>query len=246
MSFGALLEKKDEWAAGPLPEPDRGDVWIWRCIDAEFRLRIASHLSKTRDIDDAETLLRKVALRIGSNAVLFTSDKLKAYPQAIRKVFASKKPPKSARGAGPPSLYPVGLLYGQVVKQEEHGHLKCVERKAVIGTLEQIQAVLDRDNCSKVINTSRVERDNLSVRQHNPRLVRKTLSYSKKWQLHQASIDFEDALHNFVRPHSSLRIEEFGPNGRKWKQRTPAMAAGLTDHIWSIEELVSYKLPSRI
>ena len=98
-----------------------------------------------------------------------------------------------------------------------------------------------------MINTSLIERDNLSVRQHNGRTVRKTLSYSKDWQMHQYSIDFEDAVHNFVRVHSSLRVELPEPQGRrKWRQRTPAMVAGLTDHVWSIRELVTYRLPARL
>ena len=59
--------------------------------------------------------------------------------------------------------------------------------------------------------------------------------------------DFEDAVHNFVRVHSSLRVELPEPQGRrKWRQRTPAMVAGLTDHVWSIRELVTYRLPARL
>ena len=65
--------------------------------------------------------------------------------------------------------------------------------------------------------------------------------------MHQYSIEYEDAVHNFVRPHSSLRVELPEPQGRrKWLQRTPAMAAGLTDHIWSIRELVTHRLPARV
>lgn len=190
-------------------------------------------------------VLEKAAKRLHSKSVLITSDKLKAYPMAIRRVYASAKPPKSGRGAGPRKLYPEGLLYGQVVKVQEHGHLKCVERKPVIGTAGEIQALLAHDGSCEVINTSRVERDNLSVRQHVGRLVRKTLSYSKDLGLHKAAVEFDDAVQNLIRPHLSLRIEDPGPRGRKWKQRTPAMAAGITDHIWSFKELVTYRLPSR-
>jgi len=124
--------------------------------------------------------------------------------------------------------------------------MNCINRKAVVGTMEEIEALLGRDGDSNVINTSRIERDNLSVRQHNGRMVRKTLSYSKSWQMHQDAIDFDDAVQNFVRPNISLRVDHTGPHHQKWLKRTPAMAAGLTDHIWSIKELVTYRLPSRI
>jgi hypothetical protein len=194
--------------------------------------------------------LSKVADRLDGFKVLLTTDKLKAYLGAILEVFGVPEP-KPERHTGRPrkrrKVFPPGLLYGQLDKERVHGRLVCVDRRAVLGTLAEIQAVLDRSGSCRVINTSLVERDNLSVRQHNGRTVRKTLSYSKDWQMHQYSIEYEDAVQNFVRPHSSLRVELPEPRGRrKWQQRTPAMAAGLTDHVWSIRELVTYLLPARV
>ena len=251
MNSGASWGKKDEHRNQPDPAPDKGDVWVWRCVDADSNLRIANHLSKTREISDAVPFIRKVADRLGSTCVLFTSDKLRAYLAAILEVFGVPEPdaPERKPGRSPKrkKVFPPGLLYGQVDKERVHGRLRCVDRKAVVGTMAEIQAVLAKDGHSKVINTSIVERDNLSFRQHNGRAVRKTLSYSKDWTMHQHSVDLEDAVHNFVREHSSLRTELPEPQGhRKWQQRTPAMAAGLTDHIWSLRELVTYRLPSRV
>ena len=248
MRCGASWEKKDEHRNQPDPAPDRGDVWIWRCIDASTKLRIANHISKTRDIIDAVPFLTKVADRLDSFEVLLTTDKLRAYKAAILETFGVDAPRnRIGRPANPRKAFPPDLLHGQVDKERQHGRLVCVDRKAVVGTLAQIQAVLDRSGSCRVINTSFIERDNLSVRQHNGRTVRKTLSYSKDWQMHQYSIDFEDAVHNFVRVHSSLRLELPEPRGRcKWKQRTPAMAAGLTDHIWSLRELLTYKVTARL
>ena len=85
--------------------------------------------------------------------------------------------------------------------------------------------------------------DNLTSRQSNGRLVRKTLSHSKKAYYLQRHLGLEDTVFNFVRPHQALRVTFPPPiHGRKW-QRTPAMAAGLTDHIWTLEELLSYRIP---
>ena len=76
------------------------------------------------------------------------------------------------------------------------------------------------------------------------RLVRQTLSHSKKSSFLRRHLALEDAVFNFVRPHQALRIAIPQPTlGRKWQQRTPAMAAELTDHIWSLEELLSYRVP---
>lgn len=244
------MEKKDRATNVPDPAPDKGDVWVWRAIDVKSRLRVTNHLSKTREIADATPFLSRIKERLGSEWILFTSDKLRAYLGAFQKVYSIEVPPPPKHRGRPRKRYwvfPKGLLYGQIAKERKQGHLECVERDAVIGTIEEIQAALDRDSLSKVINTSYIERDNLSVRQHNGRVVRKTLSYSKAWQMHQASMDLEDALHNFVRPHSSLREEmPEMQDHRKWLRRTPAMAAGITDHIWSTRELVTYRLPPRL
>lgn len=76
----------------------------------------------------------------------------------------------------------------------------------------------------------------------------KTLSFSKDLCLLKASTTLEDALYNFTRPVRTLRVEL--PNSRdqaRWQQRTPAMAAGLTDHIWTVKELLTVVLvPLRI
>jgi hypothetical protein len=243
-----LWKKKDEHRNQPDPAPDKGDVWIWRCIDVSTKLRIASHLSKTREITDAVAFIAKVADRLYTCSLLLTTDKLKAYYGAILEVFGVAAPPnRVGRPAGRRKVFPPGLLYGQVAKERRNGRLVCIERKAVVGTLAEIQAVLDTSGSRGVINTSFIERDNLSVRQHNGRTVRKTLSYSKDWEMHQYSVVFEDALHNFVRPHSSLRTKLPKPQGcRRWRCQTPAMAAGLTDHIWSIRELVTYRVGARL
>ncbi len=116
-----------------------------------------------------------------------------------------------------------------------------VQRRILIGE----ERLIIRRLAGQQINTSYVERDNLTSRQSNGRLVRKTLSHSKKDYYLQRHLDLEDAIFNFVRPHQSLRIRlARSVRGRKWHQRTPAMAAGLTDHIWTLEELLSYRLPS--
>lgn len=250
MSSGASSEKKDVARNVPDPDPGKGDAYIWRCICVASRLRVANHLSKTREIQDAKAFLTRVRSQIASGQLLVTSDKLRAYPQALLDVFGDPEP-EPEKLLGRPrvhrrKVFPPGFLYGQIDKERVHGHLVAVERRALVGTMDQISFVLDRDNLCKVINTSFVERDNLSVRQHNGRLVRKTLSYSKNWQMHQYAIDFEDAVHNFVRPHFSLRMplrEQYGPC--LWQPQTPAMAAGITDHVWSMRELVTYRPPPR-
>ncbi|MFQ5796965.1 MAG: transposase, partial [Candidatus Bipolaricaulia bacterium] len=71
------------------------------------------------------------------------------------------------------------------------------------------------------------------------RLVRKTLGYSKIVEMHRAAAVWEDSVYNWVRPVKTLRREVFGDPTRRWFPRTPGMAAGLTDHIWTVKELLT-------
>src|SRR6266566_1219897 len=87
-------------------------------------------------------------------------------------------------------------------------------------------------------HTAYVERTHLTSRQMNGRLVRKTLSFSKELRFLKAASALEDALYNFTRPLKTLRVEVETPSASmRWQQRTPAMAAGLTDHLWTPREL---------
>ena len=77
------------------------------------------------------------------------------------------------------------------------------------------------------------------MRQFNGRLVRKTLGFSKNKQMYRASAAWEDLVYDLARPHKSLRVQVFDDPKRRWRKRSPAMAAGLTDHIWTVKELLT-------
>lgn len=195
------------------------------------------------------TFLAHFKARTDGHALLFTSDKLPAYLTALTALYSTPEPPPLKRSRGRPRKEPKriidpALCYGQVDKRREGGRVVEVRRQIIFGAPETIAQILATDGCGSQINTSYVERDNLTSRQSNGRLVRKTLSHSKKLLYLRHHIEWEDAVFNFVRPHTALKVklDEPGPYGRQWEQRTPAMAAGLTDHIWSLEELLSYRL----
>ena len=120
--------------------------------------------------------------------------------------------------------------YVKVVKQREGNRVVGVYATVVYGdpktTLEALGG-----------HTAYVERTNLTSRQMNARLVRKTLSYSKKAQYLDDASAWEDNVYNLCRPLKTLRQER--PQGRqRWRRQSPAMAAALTDHIWTIRELL--------
>lgn len=138
-----------------------------------------------------------------------------------------------------------------VVKQRENGRVVEVTTRIVYGSTEQVDAALQASPVSRTINTYGVERNNLTVRQHSRRMSRKVNAFSKDpdYLEHQLTLAF--AYYHFVAPHRGLRqrlphaLPTKGRKGsyRKWKLVTPAMAAGLTDHVWTIDELRSFRVP---
>jgi len=111
-----------------------------------------------------------------------------------------------------------------------------VTTKVIYGDSEKVKDVLGE-------HTAYVERTNLTSRQMNGRLVRKTLSFSKELRFLKAASALEDALYNFTRPLKTLHHALETPStGTRWQQRTPAMAAQLTDHIWTVKELLTVVL----
>jgi hypothetical protein len=88
-------------------------------------------------------------------------------------------------------------------------------------------------------STAYIERTHLTMRLFNGRLVRQTLAFSKDVQMYRWSAAWEDLVYNFARPLKTLRIETQAIPGKRWIKRSPAMAAKLTDHIWSVKELLT-------
>ena len=171
-----------------------------------------------------------------------SSDAAKGYESAVIKVYGVV-PEYSGRGRPPTKKQArAGWEYLQIVKHRRGGHLVRVTAKVVFGDPETIYRKLGKHN-------SYVERTHLTSRHMNGRLVRKTLSYSKRVEMLEASSAWEDMMYNLVRPLKTLRLEaeaakaaEASEYPKKWIPRTPSMAAGLTDHIWTIEELLTTRV----
>jgi len=162
-----------------------------------------------------------------------------AYREAMLEIWG-KVPEYSGRGA-PPKLPQPGKDWQllQVIKKRKGAKLESVRIKIVYGDEKEVKAKL---RC----HTAYVERTNLTSRTMNGRLVRKTLSFSKELRFLEAASALEDALYNFTRPVQTLRVELQNPSEQvRWQQRTPAMAAELTDHIWTVQELFTKVLVPR-
>jgi hypothetical protein len=140
-------------------------------------------------------------------------------------------PEYSGQGRPPTRKRPQpGWQYLQVVKHRSGSRLTGITIKVVYGDPEEVRDLLGE-------HTAYIERTNLTSRQMNGRLVRKTLSYSKEREMLEASSAWEDWVYNLTRSVKTLRLE-VNDGARRWQQRSPAMAAGLTDHIWNVKELL--------
>lgn len=151
-----------------------------------------------------------------------------------------KVPEYRGRGRPPTKKQPqADWQYLQMVKQRENGRVIGVKAKSIYGEERQVLEKLLGGS------TSYVERTNLTSRHMNSRLIRKTLGYSKELEMLRASSIWEDMVYKLGRALKTLRVESSSAQSdskRRWIGRSPAMAAGLTDHIWEIEELLT-RLP---
>lgn len=215
-----------------------------------------SHLALgKRTEENATHLLERVAHVTDESTPFFTSDQLPEYRSALLEIYGVWEQPvrKGARGRfpAPRRVAPADLLYAQIVKQRERGRVVAVSTKPVFGSAEAIAARVEASPCSTSLNTSFVERENLTLRQHNRRLTRKTNGFSKELPWLEKQLWLCLAYYHLVLPHRSLR-HELQPHEptrgegskRRWRRMTPAMAAGMTDHVWSTAELLSYRVPA--
>jgi hypothetical protein len=151
-------------------------------------------------------------------------------------------PPYSGHGRPPTHRQAQpGWQYLQMVKQRnQQGKLQGVTLRVIFGSQAEVLELLGK-------STAYVERSHLTSRLFNARQVRKTLAFSKNIDNYRAAAAWEDAYYNLIRPHKSLRLPMTDAWPQKWRPQTPAMAARLTDHIWSVKELLtSLPLPRPI
>ncbi|MFH1131364.1 MAG: hypothetical protein V1754_08520, partial [Pseudomonadota bacterium] len=141
------------------------------------------------------------------------------------------RPPK------PQKVMPPEMCYATVHKIRKKGSVVDVMRTIIFGTVALLNLLLTRSTVSSTINTSFVERNNGTDRGQNARKVRQTYCFSKDWELHNAASYFIAFSYNFCWPVRTLSLKQ--ADGSRLK-RTPAMAAGLADHIWSIKEWATY------
>lgn len=139
------------------------------------------------------------------------------------------------------------------LKHRRKGRVVNVTGKIVFGTAEMLQAYLDHSPVSQHLNTAFVERHNGTMRHQNRRFTRKTVSFSKKDHRMERQLHLSLGYYHFCWAHGGLRQEIIPPlptkgsgSPKKWRPVTPAMAIGVTDHPWTLKELLTFRVPPPI
>jgi hypothetical protein len=220
---------------------DWGDDWDHTAVDPEHRLLLAVVPGK-RTLESCHKIVAEVKRRTGGRTdLLLTSDAHAPYATAIEEAYHELVPVPRRKGPGrPPSpkrVMPPELCYATVCKKREKGRVVEVTRTLVFGLACVLALLLGRSRVSRVVNTAFVERHNGTDRRQNSRKQRKTYGFSRDLGLHHAVTYFIGYSYNFCWPVRTLRVR--GEDGR-WRARTPAMAAGLADHVWTLEEWLTY------
>lgn len=222
-----------------------GDCWDHVAFDPEHRLVLGVVFGQ-REQRNIQKLMKQVKRQLqGRVPRLITTDGYAGYAEVFERVFGVMLKPKHKRGepnpGGPRRRVPAELTHAVVQKRVEKGRVVQVTRKLVLGKRKNLEAALEASAVSNTVNTSFVERHNATDRHFNARKHRRTYCFSKDWEVHVAAGYFVFYSYNFCWCVRTLRSK--GKHGA-YKRRTPAMAAGLADHVWSIQEWLGYPVKS--
>jgi hypothetical protein len=218
----------------------QGDNWDHVALDPEHRL-VVSVVPGKRSAENVEKVVQDCKARTGGRPMnLITSDE-SADKAAILTAYGTEVVPphtgKPGSPKAPTKVAPPELQYATVHQTREKERVVKVDFRVGFGTVLGVMAALAQSGVSTARNTAFVERPNGTDRNRKARKVRKSYGCSKNWDVHEALTYFTLYSSNFCWPVRTLRVRDAEGH---WRQRTPAMAAGLSDHIWTLFEWLTF------
>lgn len=222
----------------------KGTYWMAMAMAVATRLWLGGVVSRKRDLELIQTLADKVRAMALCRPLLLAVDGLSSYVSAFRLAFRSKLPRWGGETGRCKLVSWPDIAIVQVVKQRMEGVL-TVERRIVQGGKDMVARLIKATQKGKgVINTAFIERLNATFRQRLNHLVRRTRTLARRSETLLAGMYLVGCFYNFCDYHHSLRLKlSVGSFGYRWVQRTPAIAAKLTDHQWTPAELFALKVP---
>jgi transposase-like protein/IS1 family transposase len=210
----------------------QGIVWVAMALAVPSRLWLGAGDSFHRDKALARAILERVQRCVLEGPLLFVTDGWSAYKEVARRAFRTTE---HTGQRGRPRLVPwADRVIGQVVKRKEKRRVVEVLRRLLEGTEARLEARLQATQGGGCLNTAYIERLNATFRSRLGCLVRKTRSLARRQGLIHTGVYLVGEVYNFCAIHDSLSKE---------LPRTPAMTAGITDHVWSARELLCYRVP---
>ena len=210
-----------------------GIVWMALAMMVKTRLWLAGEVSEPRDMALIRRLIERIRACALPRPLLFCTDGLCAYIRAIRETF---RDPVHTGGQGRPRLRPWrNICIAQVVKRYAQRCVVDVERRIVDGTPARVETLRRHSQGDGVINTAYIERLNATFRERLASLTRRGRALARRTLTLRHGMYLVGTVYNFCTPHESLCVA-----GR---QQTPAMAADITHHCWTVRELLSFHVP---
>jgi transposase-like protein len=216
-------------------------VWLAMALAVPSRLWLGGVISPHRDLVLITTLVQLIRTCGRTLAILVCVDGLASYVTAFLRVC--RQPVRTGRRGRPRLVLEAGLLIGQVVKRYVQRRVVRVEQRVVRGTAQAIAAVLAATGGGTQIHTAYIERLHATFRASLAPLVRRGRAIAHTEAMLTAGMWLVGCAYNFCWLHASLRLA--APRGAswKWQEHTPAMAAGLTNHRWTMQELLRFQVP---
>jgi transposase-like protein len=217
-----------------------GIVWMALAMMVTTRLWLGGEVSAQRDLPLIRRLTERVRRCAARRPLLVCTDGLVSYIRAIRETF--RDPVHTGKG-GRPRLRPWrNVLIAQVVKRYERRRVVETERRIVDGTPARVETLKRRSQGAGVINTAYIERLNATFRERLAPLARRCRALARCTLTLEHGMYLVGTVYNFCTYHASLRLAAHA-TGTVATNRTPAMAAGITDHCWTVRELLAFPVP---
>jgi len=218
-----------------------GVFWMALAIMVSTRLWLGGVVSAQRDRDLLAALVRQVRQLALCRPLLLAVDGLNTYVAVFQHAFRSPLP-RHGRGPHQQVAWP-DIQIVQVVKKKVADRLS-IDRRLVQGTLERVAELIRLSQGQGGINTAYIERLNATFRQRLSALVRRTRASARCPETLTAGMYVVGCLYNLCTFHHSLRLKlSVGSHAHHWLPRTPALAAGLTDHRWTVAEVLAFRVP---
>jgi transposase-like protein len=210
-----------------------GIVWMALAMMVKPRLWLAGEVSEQRDMPLIRRLIERVKRCAAPRPLLVCTDGLVSYIRAIRETF--REPVHTGHGGRPRLRRWRHILIAHVVKRYERRRVIETERRIIDGTPARIETLRRRSQGDGVINTAYIERLNATFRARLAALTRRGRALARHTPTLQHGMYLIGTVYNFCTPHASLAHAGRGT--------TPAMAAGITDHCWAVQELLAFHVP---